>query len=140
MSMIDYGSRPVTPQVVLIGQRASWAGYRIRDFLSRNGVAYEWVEADDAERVARVSPVVPTEPDRLPVCVLPSGVRIASATVEAVAAGLGMVFPAALSEYDLFIVGAGPAGLAAAVCAASEGLNTVAVEAVRPAARRALRR
>jgi thioredoxin reductase (NADPH) len=52
--------------------------------------------------------------------------------VEQVAAGLGMVAAPALSEYDLTIVGAGPAGLAAAVNAASEGLRTVVVEAVAP--------
>src|SRR5207253_3653436 len=54
------------------------------------------------------------------------------ATVEQVAAGLGMVAAPSLPEYDLAIIGAGPAGLGAAVNAASEGLRTVAVEAVAP--------
>src|SRR6202011_5011970 len=53
MSMFDYDARPVTPQVVLVGQRASSVGYSIRDFLSRNGVHYEWVDLDDAERLSR---------------------------------------------------------------------------------------
>ena len=52
MSMIDYDARPVTPQVVLVGHRASAVGYSICDFLSRNGVPYEWVDIDDTERVA----------------------------------------------------------------------------------------
>ncbi|HUE59545.1 MAG TPA: NAD(P)/FAD-dependent oxidoreductase, partial [Acidimicrobiales bacterium] len=69
---------------------------------------------------------------RLPVCVLPDGSRLAPATIEQVAAGLGMVSAPSLSEYDVTIVGAGPAGLAASVYAASEGLRTVAVEAVAP--------
>ena len=57
MSMFDYDTRPITPQVVLVGNRASSAGYTIRDFLSRNGVPYDWVDLDDAERVrALVSP------------------------------------------------------------------------------------
>ena len=43
MTMIDYDARPVTPQVLLVGHRASSVGYSIRDFLSRNGVPYEWV-------------------------------------------------------------------------------------------------
>ncbi len=72
------------------------------------------------------------EPSALPLCILPDGSRLASATVEQVAAGLGMVAAPARSEYDLTIVGAGPAGLAAAVNAASEGLRTVVVEAVAP--------
>ena len=40
--MFDYDTRPITPQVVLVGNRASSAGYTIRDFLSRNGVPYDW--------------------------------------------------------------------------------------------------
>src|SRR4029077_5635447 len=101
MSMIDYDARPVTPQVVLVGQRASAVGYSIRDFLSRNGVPYEWVDLDDAERVAALLPEGAREPDPLPVCILPNGTRLAPATLEGVATGLGMVSAPALSEYDL---------------------------------------
>ncbi|HEV2309338.1 MAG TPA: NAD(P)/FAD-dependent oxidoreductase, partial [Acidimicrobiia bacterium] len=64
--------------------------------------------------------------------VLPNGDRVAAATVEAVAAGLGMVSAPSRSEYDLTVIGAGPAGLAAAVYAASEGLRSLAIEAVAP--------
>jgi thioredoxin reductase (NADPH) len=132
MSMIDYDARPVTPQVLLIGHRASAVGYSIRDFLSRNGVPYEWVEVDDSEDVAALLPVEETGPAQLPVCILPSGIRLAPATLESVAEGLGMVSAPTLSDYDLTIVGAGPAGLAAAVYAASEGLRAVAIESVAP--------
>ena len=130
--MFDYDARPVTPQVVLIGHRTSAAGYAIRDFLSRNGWPYEWVEADDQDRVRVFLGPGQIEPGLLPVCVLPDGTRLAPATVEEVAAGLGMVSAPSSSEYDLTIVGAGPAGLAASVYAASEGLRTLAVEAVAP--------
>jgi thioredoxin reductase (NADPH) len=132
MSMIDYDARPVTPQVLLVGHRASSAGYSIRDFLSRNGVPYEWVDVDDVARVEALLPAEEWRVDQLPVCVLPDGVRLAPATLEGVAAGLGMVSAPSLSEYDLAIVGAGPAGLGAAVYAASEGLRSVAIEAVAP--------
>jgi thioredoxin reductase (NADPH) len=132
MSMIDYDARPVTPQVLLVGHRASSAGYSIRDFLSRNGIPYEWVDVDDAARVEALLPAGEWRVDQLPVCVLPNGARLAPATLEGVAAGLGMVSAPLLSEYDLTIVGAGPAGLAAAVYAASEGLRSVAIEAVAP--------
>ena len=132
MSMIDYDSRPVTPQVVLVGHRASAAGYGIRDFLSRNGVPYEWVDVDDEQRVASLQLAEETDTAQLPVCILPSGARLAPATLEDVAVGLGMVSEPKLSEYDLTIVGAGPAGLAAAVYAASEGLRAVAIESVAP--------
>jgi thioredoxin reductase (NADPH) len=132
MSMFDYDARPVTPQVVLVGQRASSVGYGIRDFLSRNGVPYEWVDLDDAERVGALVSPGEMDLDRLPLCVLPNGIRLAPATMEDVAVGLGMVSPPAMSEYDLTIAGAGPAGLAAAVYAASEGLRTLAIEVVAP--------
>ena len=131
MSMIDYDARPVTAQVILVGRRASAVGYSIRDFLARNGVPYEWVEVDDTKRVSDLLPSG-ADSDRLPVCILPSGARLAPATVEGVARGLGMVSDPILSEYDLTIVGAGPAGLAAAVYAASEGLRAVVIEAVAP--------
>ncbi len=72
------------------------------------------------------------DPGVLPICILPNGIRLAPATLEDVAAGLGMVSAPSLSEYDLTIVGAGPAGLAAAVYAASEGLRTLAIEAIAP--------
>jgi hypothetical protein len=45
MSMFDYDTRPVTPGVVLVGTTASRGGYAIRDFLSRNGLPFEWVDA-----------------------------------------------------------------------------------------------
>lgn len=132
MSMIDYDARPITPQVILVGQRTSAIGYSIRDFLSRNGVAYEWIDFDDSERAAALLLSGESDPGQLPVCILPSGARLAPATLEGVAQGLGMVSAPTLSEYDLTIVGAGPAGLAAAVYAASEGLRAVAVESVAP--------
>src|SRR5439155_367619 len=132
MSMFDYDARPITPQVVLVGNRASSAGYTIRDFLSRNGVPYDWVDLEDVERLPAVVSPSEMDPGLLPICILPNAVRLAPATLEAVAAGLGMVSAPSLSEYDLIIVGAGPAGLAAAVYAASEGLRTLAVEAIAP--------
>ena len=132
MSMFDYDARPVTPLPVLVGTTASRGAYAIRDFLSRNGYPFEWVDAGQPDAVRAVLGVAEVEPSALPLCILPDGSRLASATVEQVAAGLGMVAAPALSEYDLTIVGAGPAGLAAAVNAASEGLRTVVVEAVAP--------
>src|SRR5260221_1141781 len=130
-SMLVYDSRPVTPQVVLVGRRTSSLGYELRDFLSRNGVPYDWVEIDDADRVRQLFDG-DIDPNRLPVCVLPDGRRLGPATVQQVADGTGMVAAPLSSDYDLTIVGAGPAGLAAAVYAASEGLRAVAIEAVAP--------
>jgi thioredoxin reductase (NADPH) len=75
---------------------------------------------------------VPLDAAELPMCILPDGTRLARATVEGVAAGLGMIAPPQLQHYDLAIVGAGPAGLGAAVNASSEGLTTAVIEGVAP--------
>jgi thioredoxin reductase (NADPH) len=123
-AMFDYDARPVTPQLVLVGSGTSAGAYAIRDFLARNGRSYEWVDAGDFPEAV--------ESSRLPLCILPDGTRLEAATIEQIAAGLGMVSKPLLSDYDLVIVGAGPAGLGAAVYAASEGLRAVAVEAVAP--------
>jgi len=131
ISMFDYDSRPITPQVVLIGRESS-AAYIIRDFLNRNGRPFEWVDVEDRERLGALKGRTAVEPSQLPLCVLPDGTRLAPATVEGVARGLGMVSAPALAEYDLAVVGAGPAGLAASVYAASEGLRTVTIEALAP--------
>ena len=129
--LFDYDSRPVTPQVVLAGTQSSPAAYAIRDFLKRNGHPYDWIDVGQpgADLLLGAEAI---EASHLPLCILPDGTRLAPATVEEVAAGLGMISAPLLAEYDLTIVGAGPAGLAAAMYAASEGLRTVVVEAVAP--------
>jgi thioredoxin reductase (NADPH) len=132
VSLFDYDNRPATPGVLLVGSGTSAAAYRIRDFLSRNSRQYEWIEITDSERVRAVLGSAEVDASSLPICVLPDGTRLSPATLEQVAAGLGMVSGPSRSEYDLTIVGAGPAGLAAAVYAASEGLRTVVVEAIAP--------
>src|SRR5260221_10710264 len=130
--MYDYAAGRESPSPVLVGRTTSRGAYAIRDFLSRNGYPFEWVDAGRPDAVRAVLGVAEVEPSALPLCILPDGSRLASATVEQVAAGLGMVAAPSRSEYDLTIIGAGPAGLAAAVNAASEGLRTVVVEAVAP--------
>jgi thioredoxin reductase (NADPH) len=132
VSLFDYDTRPATPGVVLVDTGTSAAAYRIRDFLSRNSCPYDWVDVTDSEKVRAVLGSAEVDARSLPVCVLPDGTKLSPATVEQVAAGLGMVSGPLRSEYDLTIVGAGPAGLAAAVYAASEGLRTLVVEAVAP--------
>jgi thioredoxin reductase len=66
MSMFDYDARPVTPGVVLVGTTASRGGYAIRDFLSRNGYPFEWVDAGQPEAVRAVLGTAEVEPSALP--------------------------------------------------------------------------
>jgi thioredoxin reductase (NADPH) len=110
----------------------SATAYRIRDFLSRNSYQYEWVDVGDSDKVRAILGTTEVDAGSLPICVLPDGTRLSPATLEQVASGLGMVSGPSRPEYDLTIVGAGPAGLAAAVYAASEGLSTLVLEAVAP--------
>jgi thioredoxin reductase (NADPH) len=128
--VIDYDSRPASSIVCLYGLRSSAAAYEIRDFLKRNGIPYDWIEVDRDVEACRALGIQGVDDPRLPVCVLPNGRRLESPTVEEVAAGLGLVAAPRLDEYDLAIVGGGPAGLAAAVYAASEGLQAVVVERI----------
>jgi thioredoxin reductase (NADPH) len=132
MSLFDYDTRPATPGVVLVDTGTSAAAYRIRDFLSRNSCQYQWIDVTEPEKVRAALGSTEVDARRLPICVLPDGTQLAPATLEQVAAGLGMVSGPARAQYDLTIVGAGPAGLAAAVYAASEGLQALVVEAVAP--------
>ena len=79
MSMFDYDARPATPGVVLVGTRASRDAYAIRDFLSRNGYPFEWVDASQPDAVRAVLGGADVEPSALPLCILPNGSRLASA-------------------------------------------------------------
>ena len=111
----------------LYDRRASARAYELRDFLSRSVVAFEWIELRDDSH-ARSAGLEGVDDPRLPLCVLPDGRRLEAATVRELAARLGWIAQPRASEYDLSIYGAGPAGLSAAVYAASEGLRTVLVE------------
>jgi thioredoxin reductase (NADPH) len=116
------------PRVRLYGRQASPEGYVLRDFLSRSTVAFDWVELTGGDQARRLAGVDGLDDPRLPVCVMPDGTRIEHAGVQAVADRLGWIAAPRASEYDVSIYGAGPAGLSAAVYAASEGLRTILVE------------
>jgi thioredoxin reductase (NADPH) len=118
--------------VRLIGHRFSRATHDLRDFLARNRVPGRWfdVERDgEARQLLKVSGV---EDDRLPVALLEDGTVLERPTVLELAERLGIAGQPASDHYDLVIVGGGPAGLAAAVYGASEGLRTIMVEREAP--------
>ena len=106
---------PVKPKVTVVGRRLAAEDHRLRDFLTRIAQPYEWIEARG------------DEPD-LPRLVEHDGTVIAPATAERVAEAWLMSVTPSQRTYDLAIVGAGPAGLAAAVYAASDGLKTLVLE------------
>jgi thioredoxin reductase (NADPH) len=117
--------------------RASIAGHRwdaacsdLRRFLDRNQITFEWVMPEAVDAAARWGSDLPPEDD-LP-ALHAGGTTLARPPLRAVAELLGLQTSPAAAEYDAVIVGAGPAGLAAAVYGASEGLRTIVVEREAP--------
>ena len=117
---------PVRPTVQLVGDRLQPEAHRLRDVLTRVAQPYEWYDAGSpqaADLLARHG----VADARLPVLVDGEEVLV-GVTLGRLAEAWGLDSPPSRAHYDLAIVGAGPAGLAAAVYAASDGLSTVLVE------------
>ena len=120
-------NEPTDGLVQVYGQALDPAGHVLRDFLSRTVAHYSWTElTDDQECVASLG--VPLDRVRLPVVQLPTGDRLEAPDPTALARRLGWVIQPSTDLYDLSIYGAGPAGLSAAVYAASEGLRVAVIE------------
>ena len=114
--------------VRLYGKRKSPQAYAIRDFLHRSDIPFEWIELRDNEQARDELGVENVDDARLPICIFPDGTRMEQPTVRQVTEKLGWFRNPSRSEYDVAIYGAGPAGLSAAVYAASEGLKTALIE------------
>ena len=114
-------------RVRLFGQAQSNEAYQIRDLLTRSVVAFDWVELGSDKDCRRELGLALTDV-RLPVVELPDGSMMSAPSLRELADRLGWVTQPKLREYDLSIYGAGPAGLSAAVYAASEGLRAVIIE------------
>lgn len=115
----------------VLGTRWSPRCYELRDFLARSHVPYQWIDVDysanDAETKQLLESLGP-DASELPIVLFPDGGKMLSVQPTQVAQKVGMRTRAETAFYDLAIVGGGPAGLAAAVYGASEGLHTVIVE------------
>ena len=118
-------------RLTLTGGRAA---YPLRDFLTRNQVPFTYLDQPGPDLARALAPDLTGNLAAAggPVCVLPDGTRLLDPTIEQVAESLGLLRPARHDAYDLLIVGAGPAGLAAAVYAACEGLRTAVIEQAAP--------
>ena len=118
--------------VRLIGHRFSAASHDLRDFLARNQVPARWLDVERDAEARQLLKVAGVDDDRLPVALLEDGSVLEQPTVLELAERLGVAGQPASEHYDLVIVGGGPAGLAAAVYGASEGLKTIMVEREAP--------
>jgi thioredoxin reductase (NADPH) len=127
--------RPAYEGIRVLGTRWSPKSYELRDFLARNHVPYQWIDvelsASDPETKRLLESLGP-EAANLPVVLFPDGTKFLETVPADVAQKVGLRTRAQTNFYDLAIVGGGPAGLAAAVYGASEGLHTVMVEREAP--------
>src|SRR3989449_3951363 len=134
--------RPAFEGIRVLGTRWSPKSYELRDFLARNRVPYQWIDielsANDPE-TKRLLEYLRPEAASLPVVLFPDGTRLLESVPAEVAQRVGLRMHAQTDFYDLAIVGGGPAGLAAAVYAASEGLHTVMVEKEAPGGQAGMR-
>src|SRR5688572_22555864 len=117
---------PVRPAVTVVGRRLEPEDHRVRDLLTRAAQPFTWLDAGTPEGDAALARHGASEA-ALPV-VLDDGRVLAGATVELLAREWRFDAPPSRSAYDRAIIGAGPAGLAAAVYAASDGLSTLVVD------------
>jgi thioredoxin reductase (NADPH) len=118
--------------VRVIGHRFSKDTHDVRDFLARNRVPARWLDIERDGEARELLAVIDADPERLPVAVLEDGGVLERPTTLELAERLGISAQPVGDHYDLVIVGGGPAGLAAAVYGASEGLRTVMVEREAP--------
>jgi thioredoxin reductase (NADPH) len=116
----------------IVGERNSPRVHEIRRFLDRNGVHHTWMSPTSDAGAALLREVPEPERANPPVAVFPDGVAIGDPTNLQLASELGLATKPALDHYELAIIGGGPAGLAAAVYASSEGLTTVLLEREAP--------
>ena len=127
--------RPTFSGVRVLGHRWSPRSYAIRDFLARNLVPYHWLDIESAPSNAETRDALAAaggESAKFPALIFSDGVALNDPGVPEIAERLGLRTRAETSFYDLLIVGGGPAGLAAAVYGASEGLRTVMIERDAP--------
>lgn len=124
--------RPPFEGVRVIDHRWSPHSHEIRDFLARNHVPYRWLDLDTSEDARGLFEQVAVDKPQLPLLMFPDGSYLMNPTNAGVAEKIGLRTQPLMPFYDLVIIGAGPAGLAAAVYGASEGLRTVMVEKVAP--------
>jgi thioredoxin reductase (NADPH) len=127
--------RPAFEGIRVLGTRWSPRSYEMRDFLARNHVPYQWIDVElsssDPE-TKRILEILGPEANSLPIVLFPDGTKLLESLPGDVAQKVGLRTRPQTDFYDLAIIGGGPAGLAAAVYGASEGLKTVMVEREAP--------
>ena len=120
-------AQAATPELKVVGHRWSAPSFKVRDFLARNLVPYRWFLADEPEG-SRLLSAAAADAAQVPVVITAEGKALVQPSEAELAASVGLAVTPASDFYDVIVIGAGPAGLGAAVYGASEGLRTVLVE------------
>ena len=126
------GYQPPFEGLRVIGHRWSLKDHKVRSFLSRNHVPYRWLDIAGNKDALKLLSDRQLDPDLLPVVLFADGSSLVDPDVATLAGRVGLSTQAAQEFYDIVVVGAGPAGLAAAVYGASEGLRTLVIEPEAP--------
>lgn len=116
----------------VVGNRWSASSYETRMFLARNHVHYQWLELERDPEAQRLHALFAVSDQQLPLVLLSDGTVLDAPAPAELADALGLRTRAESTLYDLVVIGAGPAGLAAAVYGASEGLHTAVIERDSP--------
>ena len=128
------GFKPEFKGVRIVSDRWSPNSHDLRDFLSRNQIPFRWLDIETNEEAQKLVEYADAKEssDCLPLVITGDGTQLVKPTVTELAQQVGLQTEAAKPFYDLVIIGGGPAGLAAAVYGASEGLHTVMIEREAP--------
>jgi thioredoxin reductase (NADPH) len=126
------GFRPDFEGIRVVGNRWSSLSHQVKDYLARNLVPYLWLDVETDPQAEQLLEIAKADHSHLPLVVFPDGSSLSQPNNLQLAEKVGFKQRAELPFYDLLIVGSGPAGLAAAVYGASEGLRTVLIEREAP--------
>jgi len=128
----NQGYKPPFEGIRVVGPRWSLRDYQVRNFLSRNQVPYVWLDPEHDDQAVELLRRFNVADSSLPVVLFPDGTSLVQPTDSQIAERVGLRTQARQDFYDLVVVGAGMAGLAAAVYGASEGLRTLVLEPEAP--------
>ncbi len=126
------GYKPPFEGIRVVGVRWSAADHAVRDFLSRNRIPYQWMNPEAGPEALELLKEKGIDDTKLPVILFGDGTALVQPSSTEIAAKVGLRTQAQQEFYDVAVIGAGPAGLAAGVYGASEGLRTLVVEASAP--------
>jgi thioredoxin reductase (NADPH) len=124
-------AEPLPPRAVVVGEQWDRSCSELRHFLDRNEITFEWIKREEASAADSWGDALPSGAD-CPAIRFADGTTIVRPSLREVADGLGLQTQPSDTEYDTVVIGAGPAGLAAAVYGASEGLRTIVIEREAP--------